>query len=405
MNKKLIVIVGIVFLFAISGVVIYYYFFSTPKTPAEETLEEVDLNPFGENSFIEPKETDVKTDENAVEEIGSLPVLRKISSAPVSGATVFNRNQENLVRYLERATGHIYEAGATTAGNERISNTTIPKIYEAVWNKSGKEVFARYIKDGQNQIDTFSIKVATSSEVSGNPLQGTFFPKNINALAINPSGDRVFYILNDSGNARGFVSRLDGSQKTSVWSSPASGWLASWPNDNIVALVTKPSALASGFLYFLNTKTEKFERVLGDYKGLNALVSPNRAYVLFSFKENGNQKMSVLELKTGKIFPAPLESFADKCVWQNNEVVYCGVPKELPEGDFPDVWYQGLISFTDNVWKFDVAAGSANLLIDLEKEGGEVIDVINPQISQSGDIMIFVNKNDLSLWSLNLAEN
>jgi hypothetical protein len=401
MNNKLLWSLAFV-LFLALGAASFYYFYTAkkPMIPAE-TDGAIDRSPFGNSGLgaLTREDGGLQTEEEGLAAV--LPSLRKISSAPVAGAIVFNRNGEAVTRYIERGTGHLYEA-LGLAGSERISNTTIPKIYEAVWSNTGKDVLIRYIKD-DSAIETFAIRVATSSSDTGSSLQGTFFPRSTASFALNPAGDKLFYVTTDDRGATGFISKLDGRGKTAIWTSPLKEWVVSWPVENTIALTTKPSALANGFLYFLNPTSGSVERVLGEVRGLTTLVSPDRSQVLYSESRDSSLALYLFDLKTGASKSLPLGTLAEKCVWATANSVYCASPKNLEEGDYPDVWYQGLVGFSDTIWKLDLSSGNARIENTLSDESGEEIDVLNPVMDRNGTTLLFMNKNDLSLWALSLS--
>src|SRR5690606_28868896 len=69
-----------------------------------------------------------------------LAKIFKLSDAPVAGAVAFTRDGRTAVRYTDRATGHIIEsilpgeeAGEESVIKTKITNSTIPKIYEAIF--------------------------------------------------------------------------------------------------------------------------------------------------------------------------------------------------------------------------------------------------------------------------------
>ena len=69
-----------------------------------------------------------------------------------------------LVRFVEKGTGNVYEVGPD-ASEVRLSNTTIPKIAEVLWNKDGVHLVARYLKDGETEtIQSYSAALITSAE-------------------------------------------------------------------------------------------------------------------------------------------------------------------------------------------------------------------------------------------------
>ena len=99
-----------------------------------------------------------------------------------------------------------------------------------------------------------------------------------------------------------------------------------------------------------------------------------------------------------------LKTLPEKCVWgAGSEVVYCAVPKSINQGEYPDSWYQGEISFSDAIWKIDVASGSTTMISDpTTVPGGEDVDAIKLSLDQNQNYLFFVNKKDSYLWELSL---
>jgi hypothetical protein len=54
---------------------------------------------------------------------------------------------------------------------------------------------------------------------------------------------------------------------------------------------------------------------------------------------------------------------------------------------------------------YNSADNSGAYISDLEKEGGEQIDLIKPTLSENEQYLIFTNKKDGSLWSLDLTKD
>jgi len=158
--KKILIILILIILIGFAG----WVFFSMRSTPQNgDGVSIRDFFPFGRESVEEDLEETpvISTPEEGEEVVGSpqkLPALRKISQSPVAGATVFLQGDETIVRFVDRATGHIFETNAKTPGIQRISNTTIPQIQEAFW-VGRNNVILRYLKEDGETIETVSLKL------------------------------------------------------------------------------------------------------------------------------------------------------------------------------------------------------------------------------------------------------
>jgi rubrerythrin len=98
-----------------------------------------------------------------------------------------------------------------------------------------------------------------------------------------------------------------------------------------------------------------------------------------------------------------LKTLPEKCVWsqKSKNIVYCAVPQNLPQADYPDAWYQGAVSFQDQIWRLDAATGDVKLMSTLF-EANDFIDATNPILDPTETYLLFTNKNDFQLWGLTL---
>ena len=90
----------------------------------------------------------------------------------------------------------------------------------------------------------------------------------------------------------------------------------------------------------------------------------------------------------------------NKCVPSNklSNVVYCGYELTSYDSNFPDNWYRGEQTFTDNIWSINLTTLSATQLVVPEKETGRQLDIIDLYNSPDGKMLYFRNKNDNTLW-------
>jgi hypothetical protein len=115
-------------------------------------------------------------------------------------------------------------------------------------------------------------------------------------------------------------------------------------------------------------------------------------------------QMELVNTDTGDATQLPVATIADKCVWApDDSMIYCGIPVD-PSSDaaYPDDWYQGAVSFSDRIWKIDVASRYAQLALDFTEETDESLDATALALGPDGATLVFINKNDSSLWSYQL---
>src|SRR3989338_4086116 len=160
--------------------------FFIPSEKSSSVLEELrGLFPGGDAVRIplvgdSPARSDRQSDGFETEQ-GIIPSVRQVSAVPVSGATVFLRGAYQVIRYVERTTGNVFETMVDSLATTRISNMTVPRIQEAAFYANGNGIILRYL-DGET-IKTFSARVSTRSEERR--LQGGFLPDNITEIVLN----------------------------------------------------------------------------------------------------------------------------------------------------------------------------------------------------------------------------
>ena len=86
-----------------------------------------------------------------------------------------------------------------------------------------------------------------------------------------------------------------------------------------------------------------------------------------------------------------------------SDTIYCAIPKSITRGTYPDLWYKGETSFSDEIWKINVESGITTKLINpITVIGGEEIDAIKLALDADENYLFFVNKKDSYLWKLEL---
>jgi hypothetical protein len=189
-----------------------------------------------------------------------------------------------------------------------------------------------------------------------------------------------------------------------VFDSPLKGWLLSWPNENTLTFTTKPLSSSPGFLYFVSTVTNKIDKILGGINGLTTLTSTDANNVLFSKSTDNGITLSVYDVKNSRVEDVGLTTLPEKCVWSKKEKtsLYCAIPTSIPANNYPEAWYQGKVAFVDEIWKIDVLTGILEHIADLKDLSGQDIDVTHLTLSDREDLLVFINKTDLTPWSLEL---
>ncbi len=404
-NKKtFIIIVSVVIgLFIISIIGYYFVIRGNQTNTASPKSGFMGFLPFGGSDNPQPIPNQGELATTTEPQKNFTQKLRKISSEPVAGAGILDIKAGSVVRYTERANGHIYEVDLFSPKQERISNTTTPIAYDAVWGNKNNSFVVRYLKEDDETVDTYSMNLKQGIASTSVVVLGTSFPEKIDG--VSSFGSSTFYLQKSDVSSLGYVSGFDGKQRRLIWNSPIKDILSQFVNAKTVALTTKPASNIGGSMYLVDTNSGQTTKVLSNVSGLSTIVSPDAGKVLAIAQESAVQ-MFLYDIKSRAVTNITPTTLPEKCVWSTKDknVVYCAVPGEYLRGDSQSSWYKGLISFTDDVWKYDLKNNSASMVQNLLNESGEYIDVIKPILSENEQYLLFVNKKDNSLWSLDLLQ-
>jgi hypothetical protein len=452
MSRKLSYSIIIILILAILGGFAYFFFYLNKPTTGNSVNGQNSFSPFGSSGTANNNGSNNGTSGTGSstangQQAFRWPKVREIWPTPIGGFVASTTASSTFVRFVDRGTGYIYDMNVASATPINISNTTVPLVYDSYWNGNAMSGVFRYIKEGGDNITNFYVQlkstaapidtssstkktnnkqVGTSTATTSIPIQpiqqttqqtlgqtpfelrGTYFPGNIISAAVSPKGNQLFTIENVNGNGVGFISNLDGSGSNQIFSTPLDQVNAFWPTASTLMMSTRASAGSNGYLYSINVKTGNMSEVLGGVAGLSVLPNPSAQIILYSdLSSSGNLVTSLYNIKTSSSQDLPFVTLADKCVWskQNPLDLFCAVPTSVPVGGYPDAWYEGTASTIDRILEIDTDTGSVHMVSDLTKDANTPIDAEWLALDQSERFLYFVNKKDLSLWSVDLNQN
>ncbi len=392
---------GIAFLF-------YYLYGRTPSGGISTTQNNDNLFPFdnsGTPSGGSGDQTNVNTGSFGTSN-SPVPKLRKLSENPLAGQTGFLRDKKVFFRFIERATGHISESPADAMITDKVTNTTIPKIYEALWTKDGGGSLLRYLKDDEETIVSFYASIGKASTGTPASLTGTFLTQNIDTAVVSPDRKTIAFVLPSLFGATLYTADAVTLKPKGVFNTALREWNVSWPEKNTIVLTSKASANVEGFVYAISLPSGSAKKILGGQKGLTANLSANGKQLLFSSNKRNNVSLKILDLKTNREISLPFNTLPEKCVWSQKTVtlVYCAVPKSSLEQNLPDEWYKGGVSFDDDLWAFDSLTGSTLHPLD-PSTYKQSFDITDLSFDPTEQYILFTNKKDLTGWAYRLIEN
>lgn len=420
MTKKILLIIGIL---AIIGVAAFLIFGSQTQTESGDGrvgFSIRDFLPFGNSD----NSTDTGTT-NTTETSGIIsnnepfttqtneivvPRLRKISKEPVAGAVIYNVGTTSVVRFVEKGTGNVYEANSSTTVVQRLTNTTIPKIIRAFWLPNASGFLAQTLEPGSEIVETNFVKLNKNTASSTSESLTLFstiiskLPTSIKEITIKPDGTKIFYYTALS-SSNWFVSNPDGTGSSLVMSHPLTEWLPKWISGNVIIMQIKGSSEATGFTYSFDVSSKTLKKIGVDASGLS--VNPNSDGSLSLISSGGSvPDLFIVDNKNVSTKGIDANTLAEKCVWlkDKNPFVYCAIPSQIPRGNYPDIWYKGLVSTEDFIEKIDISNDIFYNIANLSSLSGQKIDVVDISLSPDGSHLIFRNKIDGFLWMLRIAE-
>ena len=394
---------------------VFWYFFMRGGTGTSNQQgtgnEQSGFTPFGrtgtgnQTSTSTPNATATSTPGEVV-----IPTLRLLSDTPIGGYGASTTASTTVVRWIDRGRGNILEAREDSLDITTLSNTLLPKTYESMWTSTLNGFIGSILGDDDETISTVFASIvpqATStSSVAPFDLQGKRLPDGITAYASSPKKDKIFFFIVKNGRGMGYVAPFTGGSATQIFDTPVTQLNVEWPTENIIAITTSGNSTENGFLYFVDPKTGVWKKIIGSLPGLSTRVSHDGKYVLLSVAGNANNVLTyIYSVASSTVTDAVIRTLADKCVWGNfyKDMVYCAVPFQPVSGAYPEDWYKGTISTVDKIWQINADTDEIHLVSSLFDQAKRSIDAYNLGLDSNDNYLFFMNKNDLSFWSLDLV--
>lgn len=421
MSRRFVTIIIIILVALIIGLFVTAFLISrgpSSQAPTDDIIR--GGSPFGEGAFPDTSQqpTTPRDDEDPFAEtpsdrdeglVDATRRLRQLSTLPsVGGVIATSTNEIPVIRYVDRASGNVFEVNADGENKKRVTNTTLLGIHEALWEEGGERVIMRYLDDDL-VIKTFSGVITPAQEGEGvfSSLEGVFLPDGITQIVSAPDEDRIFYLTEFGGKAIGTTADFDGSSRRQVFEHDLSEWILEWPQEDQFGITTAASAMANGYTFLLNDGSSRLSSILRGLRGLATHYSPTTEFVLFSSTAQNDIETRIFSVENEEVRPFALTTLPEKCLWseQQTTVIYCAAPERLPFGTYPDDWYKGLIDLQDNLWRIDVETGAVSLLISPHESIDASLDIVDLFLSNDEEYLFFTNKIDGTLWSLKTSRN
>lgn len=388
MKKIYLIIAGVAAIVILLGLWVYLLIYGTPKPV---TAFFTDFSFTGESTETPQPITQPAPDSQidiATEK------LRQLTVRPVSGfgEVVTEGANERFVYYSEAGTGHVYRINLVTGEETRISNVTIPNTTLAQFSQDGNFVALRsgYTNSNQkftilNLTDTTNI---STSEIDNKIVDFTWNDEGRLLYTTYRNNGLVGQAYNPTQMTTSDIFTVPFPSATIDWDTTANNEHYAYP---------KASAKLNGYLYSLSGGTIKRMAIEGF--GLTALV--NKDFAIFTNQTSaGAPQSQAMDLNDGAVRLLPGIADPSKCAFAetNRDTLYCAYTQNSYGPEFPDDWYKGTRSFSDQIWEINIRQRSASQLVNPESKSGRAIDVMSMVFSEESGALYFINKNDNTLW-------
>lgn len=293
--------------------------------------------------------------------------------------------------FVEKITGHINQLYLDSGVEGVVSNTTIPSVYDALFDSKGSSLIYRYLSEDNKTITSFLAHLGGESS--------EFLSSNIVDISISPDGTRFFYIIKTRNGVVGNIRSFKESKKTQVWTSPMVEVLSQWAGDKKIYITTKASSGILGDIFSLNIATGTINKVFGGVKGLTTLTNKDGSLILYGQALSSGYEMGIFDVKNRSVIETGQIGLPEKCVWGETDI-YCAVPSVEMASGYPDLWYQGVSSFNDSFIKINPKTGESVYIANSEQV--TPVDATKLFLNKNNSKLFFINKKDGTLWSLDL---
>ena len=392
MNRKLLIIGGVILICIVLGIWVYLMLYGVPKS-SDEIFANLG---FGSGPIADTlPEPEVSTPTIIDTEPAPPEALRQLTVRPVAGATIIAEEGIYYARYVERGTGHIYEINLTTQNENRISGTTFTKITDAVFAPDGQSV-ALISHDVEITETTIGI---LNSDRSGEESVTTIpLPNDIENITFSEDSSAVRFTISDFGGTRGYQQPVQNeAERALLFNIPISSVIMNWARDAETYVSTKPATQLDGYIFGI--RDGQLERITSGGPGLLALTS--EGYIITTILDAGTPLTRLIERETSTESLLPIIAIDTKCSFSNtsDSTLWCAEPISDFDADEQSLWYQGKTTLTDRLWKINLTDQTATLRSNFNIESGRTIDVTN--LTHSDAYVLFINRIDETLWVFN----
>jgi hypothetical protein len=417
-TKKILLLILFIIITLLIGFALYYFFFRpfiAPPAPTP-TIPPLNLPPTGfpvippalnlpvtipalnlppgvrpEIPTIPPTAA-VPGPEISYQATGGITAFQTLSDTTAQNA-VLSTDGKNLI-YYDSPTGFFYSL--TPTGEKKVFSTLpFKNVSNAVWSPNKEKVILEY-PDGSNIIYNFTQKKSITLPSHWKDFS---FSKDSNQIAfkdmrLDPES-RYIAIADTNGGSYQEIQAL-GKADSDVY--------VSWsPNNQYIALFREPLDADRSEVYPIGFKGENFQKLIVEGRDLKFQWSPSGSrllYSVFNSRSNYNPLLWVANsdpnfLGTGRK-SLELQTWANKCAFYSDSIIYCAVPQSLDQGmGFSEDMANEI---PDNFYKINVDTGTKEFIA--QPLFSTTVDKL--MVSEDGQYLYWTEKISGQIKKINL---
>ena len=394
--KKIALVVGFSLICLFFAWLIYMFFFASMLAPVNtNTNEPYEPDPtnrnFNANGALP---TDKNINQAAIERTRKIQPsgfseIRKITESSVKGAALASNGSDII--YYSRADGKFYkidEYGEETL----LSEKTFYDVQNVVWSNNKDKAVLEY-PDGANVVYDFTKEEQKTIPKNWEDFEFSVDNKKVVTKSFSSySAESNLVIADISTGQTKIIENL--GDKANFFQISCS------PDNQIVAFFAELADFDHQEIYFIGQYGENFKSIIVSGMGFKGKWSPDSKKILYRVYSSLSDYKPILWItdKEGSQRMLPVKTWSDKCVFYNNEIIYCGVPQEFGEmaGMFPESSFK----FNDDIYKIDIIKNYAEKIqIDKKFDFYNVKEIL---ISKNQDALYFTDGRTGRLYKIEL---
>lgn len=399
--KRLLIIVGFVFIVLVAGFAIWWFFFRPIFVPTPVPV--VMPPPISPIPGLPPAAP--AAPRPLIPEVPGAQPLLGAPVGPIRPATTlvsaavlspFLSADGSAVQYYNRSDGKFYRVRSDGI-SEAMTDQVFFNVSQVTWAPDKNLALLEY-PDSANILYNFQTK-----------RQATL-SKHWNKFSFSPRSDGIAFLSEgiDQDSRWLAISAPDGSGSRAIepLGNNADKVEVAWsPNDQVIAFSRTgfPQGANEQEVLLIGKEGENFRSLIVNGIGFRPKWSPSGEQLLYSATSGNDDfkpQLWIVQGTPGTIGQGKtalgLNTWADKCTFASEQSLYCAVPTELPRG--AGLYPAAAATIPDQIWHINLQTG-ARQLVAVPQETHTVNQLVVPQDEQ---YLYFTDKISGQLYKIDL---